>query len=105
MIKSSMLNKKNTSVMTILRWHINIMRSTTSKNVTILIGFYVNTECFSLTVCFKVTFETMTNILKLITYTYVIITYEVDFFFLCQNVDFIEILGISYHIFLSVIFS
>jgi len=47
----------------------------------------------------------MTDILKLITITFVIITYKVKYFFRCRDVIFIEILGILIHIFLSVIFS
>jgi len=76
-----------------------------AKNVTVLMGFYVNTECFSLKICFKVTFETMTYILKIITITCAIINNEVEFLFLCRDVIFNEILGISDHIFLSVNFS
>jgi len=76
-----------------------------AKNVTILPGFYVNAECFSLKICFKVTFETMIYILKLITITFVIINYEVKYLFRCRDVIFNKILGISIHIFLSVIFS
>ena len=56
-----------------------------AKNVTILTGFYVNMECFSLKICFKITFETLINILKLITITFVIKNYEVEFLFLCRN--------------------
>jgi len=67
--------------------------------------FYVNTECFSLKICFKITFETLIYILKLITITFVIKNYEVEFLFLCRDVIFNEILGISDNIFLSVIFS
>jgi len=70
-----------------------------------LTGFNVNTECFSLKICFKITFETLIYILKLITITFVIKTYEVEFLFLYRDVIFNEILGISDHIFLSVIFS
>ena len=74
-------------------------------NVTIMTGFYAKTECFSLKICFKITFETLIYILKLITITFVIKNYEVEFLFLCRDVIFNEILGISDHIFLSVIFS
>jgi len=70
-----------------------------------LTGFYVNTKCFSLKICFKITFETLIYILKLITITFVIKNYEVEFLFLCRDVIFNEILDISDHIFLSVIFS
>jgi len=77
-----------------------------AKNVTILTGFYVNTECFSLKICFKVIFVTMAYILKIIIiFTCAIINYEVEFLFLCRDVIFNEILGISDHIFLSVNFS
>jgi len=68
-------------------------------------GFYVKTECFSLIICFKITFETLIYILKLITITFVIKNYEVEFLFLCRDVICNLILGISDHIFLSVIFS
>ena len=67
-----------------------------AKNVTNLTGFYVNMECFSLNICFKVTFDAMIYILKLITITFVIINYEVKYLFLCRDVIFNEILGISY---------
>jgi len=52
-----------------------------AKNVTISTGFNVKIECFSLNICYKVTFETMTYILKLITITFVIINYEIEFVF------------------------
>jgi len=44
-------------------------------------------------------------ILKLITIIVVFKNYEVEFLFLCRDVISNEILGISDHIFLSVIFS
>ena len=90
--------------MTILRWLKNVMRSTTShKTSQGLTGFYVNTECFSLQICFKIIFETLIYILKLITITFVIKNFEVEFLFLCRDFIVKEILGISDHIFLSVI--
>jgi len=76
-----------------------------AKNVTTLTGFYINVKCFSLKICFKVTFETMPFILKLITFTFVIINYEVKYLFRCRDVIFNEMLGISIHFFLLVIFS
>jgi len=92
--------------MTILTWHINMMRSTTWQKTSQFCRFFL-CQCgvFFSKICFKVTFETMTYILKLITITLVIINYEVKYLFRCRDFIFNKILGISIHIFLSVIFS
>ena len=98
----------NTKVMTFFKMaYKHDAEHDVAKNVKILTGFYVNTECFSLKICLKkiMIFETMSHILKPITITFVITNYEVEFLFLCRDVIFNEILGISNHIFLSVIFS
>ena len=47
----------------------------------------------------------MTYKLKYIKNTFVIINYEVKYLFRCRDVIFNKILGISIHIFLSVIFN
>jgi len=82
--------------MTFLRCHIaDMMRSTRSqRNVTIWTDSSVNTERFSLKMCFKVPLETVTIILKLITITFVMINYEVEFLFLCQDVLFNDSTGV-----------
>ena len=74
-----------------------------AQNVTILTGFYVNTECLSLKICFKITFETLIHILNIITITFVIKNYALEFLFFCRDVICNEILGISDHIFLTLI--
>ena len=91
--------------MKILRWLINVMRSMTSHKTSQFWRGFMSIRRVSLKVCFKITFETLMYILKLITIIVVFKNYEVEFLFLCRDVISNEILGISDHIFLSVIFS